>query len=209
MGRFTTRNLRVIDRLFSFAAGDAAAPTLYDSVAPIQPVHDIGRMAELNSVETSPLTGGLASPNSLTNTHGAADAQQSVLDPYFFTTPWMSSDVWVWLMDAVLNSTADQLAMAHLSVTWPTITAAIVSGVNPIISWSELMNVGTGLAGTQWVGAEDPSTGLGLARHTTLPMLLPRNCSISFRSISTGVAVMNAYPILWVGKVGTYPPGVA
>jgi len=199
---FTFRPLRTLDALYRFVGGMTGLQDFALESA-IQPVHDVSRMAALSG-GISPAFGYVAAGG--VDVHAGAGSIRTTADPYSIAGDFNVLDeaaaAWLIAVFGTTDSSANH-STASISYSYPVIPNAfggqeVVCGFFPNI-------VAETVSGNFSIGdaAKD-------SQQAPLPLFLPRGGTLNFLSVAQIGAVETALTaVLWVGAVGTTPPGMA
>lgn len=214
MARFTGRLLGLVDRLFVFPAGVSGAPTEYSVESPIQPVHELGRGAELASGIGGVASGGywLIGPQ---HAHGAANQIQTVTDPRTVIRASgvpgvppsdLDMDVWYMQWSAGWEETAlNAIATASAAIWFPIVPGRTAVQPLGIASWTAERDISDSAGGA---ATKLLSVDTNIPRPT-LPIPLPIGAKFGTLTVSTAATTCTIAHLCWVGPRGARPPGVA
>lgn len=207
--RFLSRGVSILDRVYRFVGGQVFTDRFALRSA-IQPVHDLSRMAELHSQLDA--FGGLVWP-AVTLEHAAADTRDGTYDPFGATQTipaWpgnsagleVPTDAWAWLLAlGVVHDVATD-PVVNVSVAYPAAGGSGLALDLPIARFGQpTRSFNASVA--DLVEFSDPPT------LTRLPVPILNGGAVRVRSVSAAAGTSQTNLVIWVGKTGTYPPGLS
>lgn len=200
------RLFNAFPRVVQFPGTVQTAPEEFDIGAPIQPVWDVHRDAELSKLEIDRQAGGFFQIGQ-DNGHGGAGVLTATVSVYAnppLPAAVLATNPWVWLIEAWFTNNT-----SIASITEMTLSMGIAALGNafaardvglmrtPQASFFTFHNP----AGTAFVVMS--------ANVLARPIMIPFGGSLGFRSEATAACTCRLNTICWVGPVGVYPPGLA
>jgi len=208
---FTKNPLKALDAIYRFVGGMSGLRN-FALEAPIQPVYDVGRLAELAGYGGRQGYWGMQADQ----VHVAAGEIVDALDPYSIGADgnrngWdliLSDDLRVWVLGCfavrfggtagVFEAAAVQVVMPG-EMVGPTDTGTGVD--QPILIWrGDVLNA--------FVDSVDDATAP--TNKFVLPIMVPPGGAVNLSSQQTGAGTISIRVgcLLWVGAQGTTPPGL-
>lgn len=209
MGKFQSRSLEVLDRLYDFVGGTRRMDT-FDLAGSVQPVHDMSREAELGSRGVRQ-GGFIYIGDTLTNaTMGVTTIFTSrdiyaSLDSVGVLQDFSSRLHRLWLMD-VFGSVDDT------GVTNFTEAGAAIKYQDPAVRLQFLRHW-DGVTASVASGEDHPMVQIeaSLPFQRTRPLYLPFGGTptlLQANAISSDDCTARVHWLLWAGPIGTTPPGM-
>lgn len=213
MPRITTRLLGLIERLFQFPQGEGgSAPLQYDTATPLQPVHELGRTAELMAGYGNPAAPGYFLVGPL-HAHAGSDDVFSSTDPRTVlaaanlpgvpASP-LEIDVW-WLDSWAYGDAAGIIGAANVVAYFPALPGSTTQRAKLLFNGSGRLAI-SNPAGAAGYDAATQSTHI----MNTGPVLLPVGTLLNAKTTANAVAGnIVCTSRLWYGPRGARPPGLA
>jgi len=202
MAGILQRAIQVLDRLYNFPGGTRGLNE-FDLAGPIQPVHDLSRMAEFGARGAAD-NGYLYLGQALENATAGAATIFAATDVYaafeaFTDRQFRQADHTLWL--ARLFGDLEQVGSSN----WTSAASGVIFPDTRTLLLAE------------WAADRSPIASAGrrpLARLTTTPPLyrplfFPTGSTWNTSSLSTDDNIMRAHSIWWAGPIGVTPPGMS
>jgi len=200
VSRFTARPLGALENIYRFVGGQTG-PNVFTLAAPLQPVHDVSREAEMGTAQTGALGYFYL---------GTVDAHVGVGNIFTTSDPYAGPfrdldpvDVDVWIIDALC--TCDDSAdfdIALLGLIYPILPGAFATAETQLLF--EFTTPARAI-----VSAGD-STIPAVIHRIAMPTYVPHGATLAQRTSAdvAGTNNISLFTIFWAGARGILPPGM-
>lgn len=206
-------NFRAFNNVYRLAGGTRGF-RLVDTSAPLQPVLNLQRLAEIGA---GPGTYFGYKGFLLTTTHNSGTASDLFDSAALYSATVAGqlevdlTDYWAWLMTSTLrvDDAITTFNTAALSIETPSITNSIQLSYHLVNYWNAVTTrLIDGSGGTFFGGLSNAIRPVGL----DFPFLISRGSTLRFvanAQTSSGSGTVTAQCIVYYAPIGTLPPGMA
>lgn len=209
MSSFRTSALSLLNRLYRFSTA-RIAPEAVELMVPIQLVHDVSRELELVNSEFA--HHGLVS-TTISTTHAAGEAKETEWDPFSPTESlWgggeVPSDLWMWPLALGIVSSEGDFSSAQVSVALPAVGVAM-EAMDVLIMATDTARQINAVDATL-IDATFETGEPAIQTPLRVPIIQGpggTRGTLRVRHVSGAAGTIQTNVILWLGRVGTFPPG--